>query len=65
MNEYLWRVSVSPKHAFDKKPKPVYCVARDKDSAREYVERHLRGENKTGIVSKLGVALGAKMFHGN
>ena len=65
MNDYLWRVSVSPKYAFEKKLKPVYCVAGDKDSAREYVERNLHGEIKTGAISNLGVALGDKIFHGN
>jgi hypothetical protein len=64
MKEYLWRVGIKPEYAFMKAPKPVYCVAVDADSARKYVEEHLISPSKTGKISKLGKALGMKMFSG-
>jgi len=65
MSEYLFKISVVASNQWQKKMKPVYAVSTDKESAKKYVEIHLRFPYHAGKVTQLGKALGSKMFSGN
>jgi hypothetical protein len=67
--DYLFRITVKPTDAWSrvngKKLKPFYVVSANKDAAREYAERHLRGGLKVSAVSLLAEQYGGNMFGGN
>ncbi len=61
--KHLWRVGVLPEYEFgEPNRRALYVVAKTKEKAKEYAEKHLESPYRVGKISRLGEQLAASIF---
>ena len=65
MDEYLYRISTKRTNVWsNRKPKPVYFVARSKEAAEEWANKNLHDGLSVAKVTRLAVRIGGVVFTG-
>jgi len=65
MIRYLYRISTKKADVWsDKKPKPVYIVARSKEAAAEWASNSLKNGLVVAKITRLAEQVGGEVFLG-